>query len=705
MNKVFSMFRRISILAAVVLVLSVRSVSAQEDLNDQLEKLTKDAAKKAGESVVQIETRGGTDLVVAGPKGQVFRTALGPTTGVIVAADGYIISSAFNFLNNPTTILVRFPGKANEPLVATRVATDKSRMLTLLKVEAKGLVVPDFVPKKDIKEGQWSIALGRALDVKLDKTPTICVGIISATNRVWGKAIQTDAKVSPINYGGPIVDMKGRVQGVLIPASPKGDDETAGFEWYDSGIGFAIPMEDILAVLPRLKDGKDLQKGLLGVAMKSQDMYGVLPEIGLVQPNSAASKSGLKLGDIITEIDGKPVDRMAQVLHALGVKYEGDKISLKYKRGGEVKEIKSLELVGKIQVIAQPFLGILPLRDDPKLGVEIRHVFDKSPADKTGLKVGDRIVKFGVDEKQLTAFIGDTKRGRAQLFEWLATVTPGTEAKLEVKRKGADKAEVITLVLDNLPGALPGAPVDVLDKLPELASVKKALAPLESGNPNVKPPKIVEEKPPMPETGLMLRNTPDGEHKYWLFVHEDYDPNVAHALLVWLHPAGKKNKEDFEAFQEVWEDYCKANHLILVMPVMDKDEWIPSFSDFVTAATRDAMTRYTVDRQRVIAHGWGVGGNMAIHLGFSHRDLFRGVCAVGAAPIQFKDNIAGQRLSFYLTTGELDPLAKSIAEGRTRLAERRYPAFYRQHPERGRDYLNDKQLREVIRWIDSLDQQ
>ncbi len=209
----------------------------------------------------------------------------------------------------------------------------------------------------------------------------------------------------------------------------------------------------------------------------------------------------------------------------------------------------------------------------------------------------------------------------------------------------------------------------------------------------------------MPETGLMIRNTPDGEHKYWLFVHEDYDPNVAHAVVVWLHPAGKKNKEDFEAFQEMWEDYCKANHIILVMPVMDKDEWIPSFSDFVTAATRDAMTRYTVDRQRVVAHGWGVGGNMAIHLGFSHRDLFRGVCAVGAGPIQFKDNIAGQRLSFYLTTGELDPLAKTIADGRTRLAERRFPAFYRQHPERGRDYLNDKQLREVIRWLDSLDQQ
>src|ERR1019366_4816368 len=146
--------RRFFFLTMLTLSLAASALHAQEDLNDLLEKMTKDAAKKAGPSVVQIETRGGSDIVVAGPKGQTFRKAFGPTTGVVVAADGYIISSAFNFLNNPTTILVRIPGHA-EPLVAQRVATDKSRMLTLLKVEAKSLPVPQFVPKKELREGQW----------------------------------------------------------------------------------------------------------------------------------------------------------------------------------------------------------------------------------------------------------------------------------------------------------------------------------------------------------------------------------------------------------------------------------------------------------------------------------------------------------------------------------------------------------------------
>src|SRR5438067_6584986 len=131
-------------------------------------------------------------------------------------------------------------------------------MLTLWKVDRKNLPVPVMVPKKELKVGQWAIALGRTLDLKQkkDTPPSISIGIVSALNRIWGKALQTDAKVSPVNYGGPLVDIQGRVQGILIPASQRKEGETAGFEWYDSGIGFAVPMEDVLAMLPRLKEGK-----------------------------------------------------------------------------------------------------------------------------------------------------------------------------------------------------------------------------------------------------------------------------------------------------------------------------------------------------------------------------------------------------------------------------------------------------------------
>src|SRR4029079_7946457 len=130
-------------------------------------------------------------------------------------------------------------------------------------------------------------------------------GVISALGRIWGKAVQTDCKVSPVNYGGPIIDIEGRVQGILIPASPNpkaGEEEVAGFEWYDSGIGFAIPLEDVLAVLPRLKEGKDLRRGLLGITPQGADVYNSPPVIGAVQPDSAAARLGIKPGDRILAI-------------------------------------------------------------------------------------------------------------------------------------------------------------------------------------------------------------------------------------------------------------------------------------------------------------------------------------------------------------------------------------------------------------------
>ena len=84
--------------------------------------------------VVQIETQGGVDVVHAAGGGMI-RRGMGPTSGLIVSADGYIISSAFNFANKPTTIDVSVPGQKDR-YPAKVVATDQTRMLTLLKIDA-----------------------------------------------------------------------------------------------------------------------------------------------------------------------------------------------------------------------------------------------------------------------------------------------------------------------------------------------------------------------------------------------------------------------------------------------------------------------------------------------------------------------------------------------------------------------------------------
>src|SRR5262249_45432032 len=162
----------------------------------------KEALKTISPSVVKIETSGGTEVVKAGPRGT-LRRGVGPTTGLIVSPDGFVISSAFNFANKPATIRVSVPG-LKERKVARVVATDQPRMLTLLKVidlpAGTKLPVPVAVPKAEIEIGQSALAVGRTFSAETEGLPSVSVGIISALERIWGKAIQTDAKVSPTNY-------------------------------------------------------------------------------------------------------------------------------------------------------------------------------------------------------------------------------------------------------------------------------------------------------------------------------------------------------------------------------------------------------------------------------------------------------------------------------------------------------------------------
>src|SRR5262245_26861932 len=186
----------------------VGMVQAQ-DLGTLQEKAIQASAAKVAPTVVAIETQGGTDVIVAGPRGQRIRKGTGPTTGLIVSADGYVITSAFNFANKPTNILVAVPGK-KERFVAKVVATDQTRMLTLLhllncKDANTTLPIPVAFPKKDLRVGMTALAVGRTLAVSVDETPSVSRGIVSAIGRIWGKAVQTDAKVSPTNYGGPLI--------------------------------------------------------------------------------------------------------------------------------------------------------------------------------------------------------------------------------------------------------------------------------------------------------------------------------------------------------------------------------------------------------------------------------------------------------------------------------------------------------------------
>jgi len=283
------------------------------------------ALQRIQPSVVRIETVGRAS---AGA-----RTALagGVGTGVVVSPDGLIVASVFHFLNRPQSILVRLA--SGERVSAQLVGRDYNRMLALLKVPSnRPLSVPEGVPPDDVQVGMWTIAVGWTWD---DVRPHAAVGILSAKNRIWGKAIQTDAAVSPHNYGGPLIDLWGRILGVLVPFSPDGRDPLAGVEWYDSGIGFAVPWDQVLQSVERLREGEDLFAAALGIGFGEGNPILAPPIVGTVAANSAAARAGLLAGDRIVAVDRKLVERLSELWQLLAQRYAGQEVTLTIERTGK----------------------------------------------------------------------------------------------------------------------------------------------------------------------------------------------------------------------------------------------------------------------------------------------------------------------------------------------------------------------------------
>lgn len=268
-----------------------------------------------------------------------FQQAQGKTSGIILTSDGWIMLSRFALNYDPTTVLINVPGHGT--FHAERAGEDTSRGIALVKIEAEGLPVPEFVHPKDVHVGQWAFALGRTF---AEQDPTVHLGIVSAKQRLFGRALQVDAYTSPANYGGAVVDIRGRVLGIAVPLSPSG--RNAGVEWYDSGIGFATTIADIEPLIERMKDGKILQRAWLGVQLSSSHL-GPGAKITGTPKDGAAAKSGLRKGDIILKIDGIEIMNGPHFQMLLSSRLGGDACSLvvKKKRKDEPVEVGPIVLM------------------------------------------------------------------------------------------------------------------------------------------------------------------------------------------------------------------------------------------------------------------------------------------------------------------------------------------------------------------------
>ncbi len=306
-----------------------------------LSDLIDQAVSKVEQSVVMVEPFGGYEYDAAkegkkkkprkkrkklGPiRPSQFLKGRGASTGLVIASDGWILTTRFVTRVNPTSIIVTLGD--GRKLTAKRMGEDRSRGIALLKVEATDLPVPVFVSQDGLQVGDWAFALGRTFG---PKKPTVHAGIVSALRRIDGRAVQTDAYTSPVNYGGPLIDIRGRVMGIVCPLSPKGD--TAGTEWYDSGIGFAANLDSMDDVLAGMKAGKIYKKAMLGVQVDPSFLGPGARLVRASKRKTAAGHAGLGKGDVLLSIDGKDIRNASHLQWLIGGHYGDDFVLLKYKR-------------------------------------------------------------------------------------------------------------------------------------------------------------------------------------------------------------------------------------------------------------------------------------------------------------------------------------------------------------------------------------
>jgi serine protease Do len=586
----------LSVAALVVAQTAAPSLLSQEDA------AVRAAVARVADSVVQIRTIGGL--------AEVDRTLLanGPTTGLVISPDGWIVSSAFNFVQQPSSILVTFANGEQAP--ATLVAKDHSRMLVLLKAQGvSGLTVPEPVPPGEIQVGQWAIAVGRSY--RADR-PNISVGIVSAVDRMFGKALQTDADVSTANYGGPLVDIRGRVFGVIVPMAPQSTSEVAGAEWYDSGIGFAVPLAPLAAPIERMKKGVDQQTGVMGIGLAAENPHETPADLATVLPTSPASKVGFKKGDRIVEIDGRAIHTQTDLRFALGAKYAGDVVHVVAQRGAE-KLRRDVTLIGELEPFRHAFLGILPLREasqpvqsvatdddqqgpapEARRGVVVRMVYPESPAAAAGIKPGDRVLK--IDDTPID--------GIQSAIRAMNGVVPSADVAVQLTRDG--KPLTMSLKTESLPTNLPG-------ELPPASE---------------NPPATASTTPPNSKLKLQPLKLAEFSQSCQVYVPAGLESGPPAGLILWLHAPGEQPNE--ELFRR-WQSICDRDGLLLVAPTSEEaGRWDRTELEYLHRLTERVLAEYRVDPRRVVVFGQEGGGAMAYLLALLSHDLFTGVATTAA---------------------------------------------------------------------------
>jgi len=372
-------------------------------------------------------------------------------SGVIISADGYIVTNN-HVVSGYDNIIVKLSDgtefKGNDVKI---VGTDPQTDLAVIKINtSKPLPAIKYADPNSIRVGDWAIAIGNPYGLQ----GTVTVGVISAKGRSGiplpeGPSrqdfIQTDAAINPGNSGGPLVNIRGELIGINTAlSSPVGANV---------GIGFAVPVSFVKSVTEQLIAQGRVIRGYLGIrpqevtdkirqALKLSEGNGVL--ISEVLANTPAEKAGLEVGDVIVEVNGKPVKGVDEFRNLIASLKPGTEVVLSVYRNGRrlTKRAVLAEFPEESRAQApgagerkKNWLGMEVsdlFADEQKTGgsqagVKVIAVEKDSPAADAGIQAGDVILK-----------IGDNQIENKSDFDRIASKLAGSKEPLlfYIKRNG-----------------------------------------------------------------------------------------------------------------------------------------------------------------------------------------------------------------------------------------------------------------------------
>jgi putative serine protease PepD len=290
----------------------------------------------------------------------------GSGSGIVLRKDGTILTNnhVVELAANGGTITVNFNDGSTAK--ANVVGTDPVTDVAVIKAEGVSDLTPATIGKSSsLQVGQAVVAIGSPYGLN----STVTSGIVSALNRPvsvassqeqtpqfpFGQeqqqqqgqadlsttypAIQTDAAINPGNSGGPLVDMSGRVVG--INSSIRTSDGATSDSGGSIGLGFAIPIDEVLPIINQIIDGQQPTHARLAVSVSDVqgDTLTQGAQIQAVENGGAAAQAGLAKGDVITKVDDQVIDGSESLVATIRGHRPGDKVTLTYLRDGKTHTV------------------------------------------------------------------------------------------------------------------------------------------------------------------------------------------------------------------------------------------------------------------------------------------------------------------------------------------------------------------------------